>query len=89
MPNIVKKKRGRPIKHLEAYHKVTTVLLHKHVHFLDNLTPDMHFKTKKYGVRRSSIIRALIDALCDSEIDISRLGTEEEIKELFTNIIEA
>jgi hypothetical protein len=74
-----KRARGRPQEHKESISKVTVVLLDKQIHWLDQLASNIRFKTKA-AVSRAELIRAAIAAIEESELDISHLNSEENIK---------
>lgn len=73
--------RGRPIVHNEDWTKVTVVLLDRQILFLDRLALDIRAKTKTV-VKRAEIIRALVDALDDSNLDLTTVETTQEMKTL-------
>jgi hypothetical protein len=62
--------RGRPPVHQETWSKVSVVLFDRQILHLDRLATD-----------RAEIIRALIDGLIDSGMDISGTGTEADLRE--------
>src|SRR5215475_7743140 len=65
---------GRPPVHLEAWSKVSVVLFDRQVTHLDRLATASRGKTGKL-LNRAEIIRALIDGLIDSGMEI---GAESE-----------
>jgi len=75
-----KEGRGRPIEHKEGWSKVTVVLLDKQIHWLDQLASTIRLNTKA-AVSRAEIIRALISAMNESEINFTQLRSEEELKD--------
>jgi hypothetical protein len=72
---------GRPPLHDEAWSKVTVVLLNRHIVFLDRLATDIRERTGT-AIKRAELIRALIDVLADSDLDLSRATSVDEIKAL-------
>ncbi len=73
--------RGRPPVHGEEWAKVTVVLYNRQVVFLDHLALEIRAKTGTV-IKRAEIIRALIDALDESGIDLREATSEEEMKAL-------
>ena len=61
---------GRPPVHSETWSKVSVVLFDRQIHHLDRLATDIRGKTGKV-LNRAEIIRALIDGLIDSGMDIT------------------
>jgi Arc/MetJ-type ribon-helix-helix transcriptional regulator len=78
-PEDVKRARGRPQEHKETWSKITVVLLDKQIHWLDQLASTIRLNTKA-AVSRAELIRAAIAAIEESEMDISHLNSEENIK---------
>jgi hypothetical protein len=72
---------GRPVVHGEAWEKVTVVLLTRQIVFLDRLAADMRAKTGA-AVKRAEIVRALVDALAESSIDLTMATGEADVKAL-------
>ena len=66
---------GRPPVHHESWSKVSVVLFDRQVVHLDRLATANRGKTGKL-LNRAEIIRALIDGLIDSGMDI--IGAESE-----------
>ena len=75
----LKARRGRPPVHREAWAKVSVVLFERQVASLDRLT---HNVRKKIGktMTRAEIIRALIDGLITSGIDITQHASEATLR---------
>lgn len=71
--------RGRPPVHEEPWKKITTVLFNRQVVYLDRLSNDIRAKTGAV-VRRTEIIRALVDALAESDLDLTTTTSEAEVK---------
>ena len=70
---------GRPPVHSETWSKVSVVLFDRQIHHLDRLTTDIRGKTGKV-LNRAEIIRALIDGLIDSGMDITAAATEADLR---------
>jgi hypothetical protein len=78
--------RGRPQEHKESFSKVTVILLDRQVDWLDQLALNIRSKTK-YSASRAEILRAMIDAIQESEIDLTVVKSETEIKQTISNQI--
>ena len=70
---------ARPVLHEEAWTKVTVVLFNRQIVFLDRLAANIRAKTGA-AVSRAQLIRALIDAVTDAEIDLTTAASEAELK---------
>ena len=75
----VKPSRGRPPVHRESWSKVSVVLFDRQIVHLDRVTTDIRGKTGKV-VNRAEIIRALIDGLIDSGMDITSAASEADLR---------
>ena len=64
---------------LEEWSKVTVVLLNRQVVFLDRLAATIREQTGS-TVKRAEILRALVDALAESGLDLSQATSESAIK---------
>jgi hypothetical protein len=71
--------RGRPPVHQETWSKVSVVLFDRQIHHLDRLTTDVRGRNGKF-LNRAEIIRALIDGLIDSGMDITSTGSEADLR---------
>ena len=72
-------RRGRPPVHQETWSKVSVVLFDRQISHLDRLTMrGRGARTKPFT--RAEIIRALIDGLIDSGLDISASGSEADLR---------
>ena len=78
-----KRRPGRPPIHEDAYTKVTTVLFNRQIVYLDRLGADIRVQTGA-AMSRTVIIRALVDALEASGLDVTQTATEAELRELLT-----
>ena len=65
------KKRGRRPSHTEHWTKVTVVLFDRQIVFLDRLGADIR-AASGVAISRAHVIRALIDALSESDLDLDR-----------------
>jgi len=76
---IPKAGRGRPPVHQETWSKVSVVLFDRQIVHLDRLATDIRGKSGKV-INRAEIIRALIDALIDSGLDVTSSGSEADLR---------
>ena len=74
-PSPVGSRRGRRRTHAERWTKVTVVLLDRQIVYLDRLAADIRAASAG-AISRTQIIRALVDALAES--DISLIGARSE-----------
>ena len=65
--------------HQETWSKVSVVLFDRQVVHLDRLAVDTRGKSGK-GLNRAEIIRALIDGLLDSGMDVSGSASEADLR---------
>ena len=77
------KKRGRRPSHTEHWTKVTVVLFDRQIVFLDRLNTDIRAKSG-VAISRAHVIRALIDALSESDIDLTGTRSESDLKATLT-----
>jgi hypothetical protein len=70
---------GRPPVHQEAWSKVSVVLFDRQIVHLDRLAVDIRGKSGKV-LNRAEIIRALIDGLLDSGMDVTGSASEAELR---------
>jgi len=70
---------GRPPVHSEAWSKVSVVLFDRQITQLDQLACNGHGRDGKI-LNRAEIIRALIDGLIDSGMDIATAGSEADLR---------
>jgi hypothetical protein len=71
--------RGRPPVHNETWSKVSVVLFDRQILHLDRLAADIRGRSGKV-LNRAEIIRALIDGLIDSGMDITSSGSEADLR---------
>jgi hypothetical protein len=70
---------GRPPVHAETWSKVSVVLFDRQILHLDRLASNVRGRNGKF-LNRAEIIRALIDGLIDSGMDISSTGSEADLR---------
>lgn len=70
---------GRPPVHDEEWTNTSVVLFNREIVFLDRLSSDIRASSGTV-VRRAEIIRALIDGLEKSRLDVSRLRSADDLK---------
>lgn len=70
---------GRPPVHNESWSKVSVVLFDRQINHLDRLGVDNRGRSGKM-FNRAEIIRALIDGLIDSGMDITTAGSEADLR---------
>ena len=74
-------RRGRPRIHREAWTKVSVVMFERQVLDLDRLTTTIRGKTGA-NLTRAEIIRALLDALSESRLDVTTIVSGAQLKRL-------
>ncbi len=67
---------GRPPVHRESWSKVSVVLFDRQISQLDRLAAD----GRRKALNRAEIIRALIDGLIDSGMDIATAASEADLR---------
>ena len=77
------KKRGRRPSHTEHWTKVTVVLFDRQIVFLDRLGADIR-AASGVAISRAHVIRALIDALSESDLDLTGSRSEADLKAILT-----
>lgn len=70
---------GRPPVHDEAWTKVTVVLFNRQIVFLDRLAANIRAKSGA-AISRAQLIRALLDAVTDADIDLTSATSEADLK---------
>jgi hypothetical protein len=71
--------RGRPPVHSETWSKVSVVLFDRQIVHLDRLATDIRGRSGKV-LNRAEIIRALIDGLIDSGMDVTGTASEADLR---------
>ncbi|HTI39406.1 MAG TPA: hypothetical protein VL484_17715 [Vicinamibacterales bacterium] len=70
---------GRPPIHDEAWTKVTVVLFNRQIVFLDRLAANIRAQSGA-AISRAQLIRALLDAVTDSDVDLTTASSEADLK---------
>lgn len=70
---------GRPPVHDEAWTKVTVVLFNRQIVFLDRLAANIRAHSGA-AISRAQLIRALVDAVTDADIDLTAATSEADLK---------
>ncbi len=74
-----KRKPGRPPVHDEAWTKVTVVLFNRQIVFLDRLAANIRAQSGA-AISRAQLIRALLDAVADADVDLTMSTSETDLK---------
>ena len=77
---------GRPPVHSEAWTKVTVVLFDRQIHFLDGLAATIRAKSGA-AISRAQLIRALIDAVNEANLDLTAATSEAEVKAMLAALL--
>ena len=77
------KRRGRRPSHTEHWTKVTVVLFDRQIVFLDRLGADIR-ASSGVAISRAHVIRALVDALSESDLDLTATRSESDLKSVLT-----
>jgi len=80
-PTSSEKKRGpgRPPVHDEEWTKVTVVLFNRQIVFLDRMASNIRAQSGA-AISRAQLIRALIDAVAEGDIDLTAARSERDLK---------
>jgi hypothetical protein len=70
---------GRPPVHDEAWTKVTVVLFNRQIVFLDRMAANIRAHSGA-AISRAQLIRAVVDAISDSDIDLTSARSEADLK---------
>lgn len=70
---------GRPPVHDEAWTKVTVVLFNRQIVFLDRVAASIRAQSGA-AISRAQLIRALVDAVADADIDLTTATSEADLK---------
>ena len=70
---------GRPPVHEEAWTKVTVVLFNRQIVFLDRLASNIRAQSGA-AISRAQLIRSLVDAVADADIDLTTSRSEPDLK---------
>lgn len=74
-----KRRPGRPPVHEEAWTKVTVVLFNRQIVFLDRLAANIRAQSGA-AISRAQLIRALLDAVADADVDLTTATSEMDLK---------
>src|SRR5215208_284000 len=74
-----KRKPGRPPVHDEAWTKVTVVLFNRQIVFLDRVAANIRAQSGA-AISRAQLIRALLDAVADADVDLTTATSEMDLK---------
>ena len=77
--NNSRRKPGRPPVHDEAWTKVTVVLFNRQIVFLDRLAAKIRARSGA-AISRAQLIRALLDAVADADLDLTTSTSETDLK---------
>ena len=81
-------RRGRPRLHREAWTKVSVVMFERQILELDRLTTTIRSKTGA-NLTRAEVIRALLDALDESRLDVTTVISGAQLKSVLTQKLSA
>lgn len=70
---------GRPPIHDEEWTKVTVVLFNRQIVFLDRMAASIRANNGS-AISRAQLIRALVDAAADADIDLTASRSEADMK---------
>ena len=70
---------GRPPIHDEDWTKVTVVLFNRQIVFLDRMAANIRASSGA-AISRAQLIRALVDAVAEADIDLTAARSEAELK---------
>lgn len=74
-----KRRPGRPPIHDEEWTKVTVVLFNRQIVFLDRLAANIRARSG-VAISRAQLIRAVLDAFAEADIDLTLSRSEAELK---------
>lgn len=80
----VRTRRGRRRSHAEHWTKVTVVLMDRQIIFLDRLVADIR-ATDGVAISRAHLVRALVDALSESDLDLTGTRSESDLKRILAD----
>ena len=78
-PRAERRRPGRPPIHEEAWTKVTVVLFNRQIVFLDRLAANIRAQSGA-AISRAQLIRALVDATSEADIDLTTAMSEADLK---------
>ncbi len=75
---------GRPKKHADAWSKVSVILFDRQTLLLDQLASEIRAVNQREGkrviLRRAELIRAFVDAVLESKVDLTHATSEDDVK---------
>lgn len=74
----------RPGSTVEAWSKITVVLLDRQVAYVDGIAVDIRLR-HSVAISRAELIRALIEAVSQSGLDLSDASGNEELVQMVSN----
>jgi hypothetical protein len=75
----LRRRPGRPPVHDEAWTKVTVVLFDRQIAFLDRMAANIRARSGA-AISRAQLVRALLDAFADADIDLTAATSEADLK---------
>ena len=82
-PRPYRDRRAYDAHNLHHWSKVTVVLFDRQIVFLDRLGADIR-AASGVAISRAHVIRALIDALSESDLDLTGTRSEADLKAILT-----
>lgn len=79
-------KKGRP-QTIERPHRTTMTLEERQVDYLDRICAEIKLAGGE-NLSRSNVVRALLDALTESDLEYSEVRSEERLREVFRQTFE-
>jgi hypothetical protein len=76
---VARRRPGRPPTHTESWTKVTVVLFDRQIGYLDGVVQTIRARSGA-TISRAQLIRALVDAACEAQVDLSVGGSEAELR---------
>lgn len=76
-----KRRPGRPPIHVEEWTKVTVVLFNRQIVFLDAMAAEIRTRNGT-AVSRAQLIRAFVDAIGETGIDVTAAKSEADIRSI-------
>ena len=70
---------GRPPTHTESWTKVTVVLFDRQIGYLDGVVQTIRERSGT-AISRAQLIRALVDAACEAQVDLSVGKSEADLR---------
>ena len=75
-----KRRPGRPPTHAESWTKVTVVLFDRQIAYLDGVVQTIRTRSGT-TISRAQLIRALVDAAYEAQVDLGVGASETELRE--------